>query len=103
MNNHLRLWVDDLRNPEDFGHEGWSWAKNYSEAITCLQLGEVLEISLDHDLGDYDATGREFTGYDVAYWMAERGIWPPDGAKSHSANPVGRGRIEAMIKRYGPY
>jgi hypothetical protein len=106
-NNHLRLWVDDLRDPDKNGAVGWSWAKTYDEAIRCLQLGEVLEISLDHDLGDWeeDWNGKlsERSGYDIAIWMAENDVWPPDGAGCHSANPVGWMRIQGVIDRYGPY
>lgn len=106
-NNSRRLWVDDLRDPANFGRAGWTWAKTYDEAIHCLQLGEVLEISLDHDLADFTVDVfdelHEKTGYDIALWMAENDVWPPEGASSHSANPVGRNNILAVIDRYGPY
>jgi hypothetical protein len=99
----MKLWVDDIRDPLKFVGKGWVWAKNYSIAIDYLQMGGIEEVSLDHDLGDFDALGREYTGYDIVIWMAENDVWPPNGARSHSANPIGRERIEAVIERYGPY
>ena len=99
----MKLFVDDIRDPKEWVGDGWIWAKTYDIAIDYLQMGGVTEISLDHDLACYDATGREQTGYDIAIWMASHDVWPRNGAKSHSANPVGRQRIEAVIKRYGPY
>jgi Cyclic-phosphate processing Receiver domain len=36
-----------------------------AEVTTLLELDDVEELSLDHDLGLSDETGREQTGYDV--------------------------------------
>jgi len=43
----MRLWLDDLRPPPP----GWEWAKTVEEAILIIESGEVVEASLDHDLG----------------------------------------------------
>jgi hypothetical protein len=45
------------------------------------------------------------TGYDVALHLAQlayHGKRVPDVVRVHSANPVGRGRIEGVIRRYLP-
>ena len=52
---------------------------------------------MDHDLG------REETGYDVLKWL-EEGVatkkidYIPDVILIHSANPVGRARMEQAIR-----
>ncbi len=67
------------------------------EAITLLESGSVVEISLDHDLGD-DERG---TGYDVVLWIEEavalRGFKPPR-ISVHSANSSARDKMVAGIR-----
>jgi hypothetical protein len=67
------------------------------EAIALLETGTVVEISLDHDLGD-DARG---TGYDVILWMeravAMEGFKPPR-IRVHSANASARIKMEAGVE-----
>lgn len=78
----VRLWHDDVRLPP----EGWAWARTNDAAIEILENENVVECSLDHDLGlDYltpeqiqaDPTlmamkGRgEQTGYHLVCWMIE--------------------------------
>lgn len=91
------MWLDDVRPAPD----GWVQVRSVQEAIALLQTGDVRRASLDHDLGDYSQFGGD--GYRVVDWMAENGVWPPDGVQVHSANPVGRARIQGVIDRYGPY
>ena len=61
-----------------------------------LETGDVLEISLDHALGD-DERG---TGYDVLLWIEEavavRGFEPPK-MSVHCANSSARQKMEAAI------
>lgn len=91
----MHLWLDDCRPiPADFD----IWAKTAQEAIARLAGGTVELISLDHDLGDEDLVG---SGYVVACWIEEaaaagrlkRLAW-----RIHSANPVGRQRMEAALR-----
>lgn len=58
------LWLDDERPAP----AGWTWVHTATEAIEWLSKGTVLEISLDHDLGDGEQAG---TGYDVVCWIEE--------------------------------
>lgn len=68
------------------------------EVIDALKRGDVDELSLDHDLGD-DKRG---TGYDVLLWIEEevhrRPAFDVPHISIHSANPVGRARMEAAIR-----
>ena len=105
-----KLWVDDVRPAPD----GWVWVKSYDEAIKVLIENDVTDISLDHDLGmrvtgiskDGIVFAREVeakTGYDVACWIEQRlndnPEWLPPLITSHSANPVGKRRIEMVARK----
>lgn len=102
IESEVRLFVDDQRGllwmglcPED----GWVIARTSEEAIKILnECGDnIVEVWLDHDLGGED------TGYKVICWMEQNDVWPRDGVRCHSANPVGRQRIESVInRRYRP-
>jgi hypothetical protein len=89
----MRVFLDDERATP----EGWVRVYWPDEAITLLQSGTVIEISLDHDLGD-DARG---TGYDVVLWIEEavalRDFKPPL-MHVHSANSSARLKMLAGIQ-----
>lgn len=88
----MRVYLDDERESP----EGWVRVYWPDEAIELLKTGEVIEISLDHDLGD-DERG---TGYDVVLWIEEAvattGFEPPE-IKVHSANSSARQKMELGI------
>jgi len=90
----IRVWLDDVREAP----AGWTRAFTAREAIALLEAGGVIEISLDHDLGDEATCGN---GYQVATWIEEavatRGFTPPV-IRIHSANVVGRGRMQQAIE-----
>ena len=93
----MKVYLDDMRKAP----EGFLRCKTAIAAIALLQTGKVKEISLDHDLGEENKTGKFSTGYDVVCWIEEKvakeGFIPPV-IKIHSANPVGRKKIEAAIE-----
>jgi len=98
------LWLDDVRDPTKHGAIGYTWVKTAADAIALLATGAVRFASLDHDLS-VDATlgnpqPKEETGYTVVLWMEEHGVWPPDGVRVHSMNPVGKARMMQAIKRH---
>lgn len=105
----MKLWLDDIRPPHEHGCLGWTWAKTARESIALLKTGEVTEASLDHDLS-FDPMQRcvaglppvdgEETGYTVVCWMEEHDVWPADGVRVHSMNPVGRERMRFVIGRH---
>ena len=101
----MRVWLDDLREAPP----GWVRVRTPEETIALLETGEVIEMSLDHDLGLVEGE-RERTGYDVLLWLEREvaeGRWviPLPEISVHSANPVGRARMEraiASIRRMRP-
>lgn len=106
----IRLWHDDIRRPPD---EGWTWARTNKEAMEILGGGEVVEISMDHDLGlheiDPDASlemmsfaGRspDGSGYDLVCWMCENGVVPAI-ITIHSWNPDGARNMAARFNHFG--
>ena len=93
----MRVWLDDLREAPP----GWVRVRTPEEAIALLETGEVTEMSLDHDLGLVDGD-RERTGYDVLLWLERevaegRWVFPLPEIGVHSANPVGRARMERAV------
>jgi len=119
----MKLWLDDIRDPKRYGYHDMYWAKNYNEAIAALKLGKVTFASLDHDIGAcedcvkslshigdmrspettfFNHCSHEKSGYDVICFMEDNDIWPTDGVKVHSMNPVGKERMNQVIrKQYG--
>ncbi len=89
----MKVYLDDERSTP----AGWVRVYWPDEAIELLRTGEVVEISLDHDLGD-DERG---TGYDVVLWIEEQvalnGFVPPQ-ISVHSANVSARAKMEAGIR-----
>ena len=84
----MRLYLDDVRPAP----EGWVLVKTAAECISFLKTFGVECLSLDHDLGD-----NVDTGYTVVCWMEENDIWPTHKPSVHSANPVGRARMQQVI------
>src|SRR6476469_9767278 len=94
METTIRLWLDDVRPAPD----GWTWVKTASQARALFATGDVVEASLDHDLGE-----NVDTGYDVLAWVEKamaHGAWygPLPELHVHSANPVGRARMYSAIE-----
>jgi hypothetical protein len=88
----LRLYLDDER----VAPEGWEQVKTAEAAIVGLKTGRVEEMSLDYDLGTV------MTGYDVLCWLEvmvfEHRLKPPKVMVVHSANLIGRQRMDAVIR-----
>jgi hypothetical protein len=92
----MHVYLDDERPCP----EGWLQVRWPDEAIGLLMSGKVVEISLDHDLGD-DKRG---TGYDVLLWIeravAMDGFVPPT-MRIHSANSSARKKMELAVEKIG--
>lgn len=91
--NCIRLWLDDVRPPQQWGRIGWTWVKTADDAIDLLRTGKVSTASLDHDLSweHYAITGldprqfREKTGMAVVEFLEEHPeYFPPGGVTVHS-------------------
>jgi hypothetical protein len=113
----IRLWLDDMRPAP----AGWIHVKTDAEARKYLERGDVQQASLDHDLGACQScmggmdvsewlakSGMQSmphcehfgTGYTLVCWMEETGRWPANKPTVHSANPVGRARMQAAIDKF---
>jgi hypothetical protein len=98
----IRLWLDDDL-VDRVAPEGWRHVTTAWEAIRALDTERVVELSLDHDIGDDEAHGR---GIDVVEWICEqqetraRWLWPRDGISLHTTNPAGRDQMARAIRRY---
>lgn len=98
----MKLWLDDIRDPNKFALFDFEWAKTYEKAIELLKTGNVTFASLDHDLSTRATLGLwdgEKTGYDLLCWMEANDIWPKDGIVVHSYNPAGRERMFQVLKK----
>lgn len=90
----MKIWLDDIRPAP----EGWVWCRTYEKFVWYLDefWCEVELVSLDHDLGQ----GR--TGYDAMCYIERRVLvhgLPLMEVRFHTANPVGRMRMEAAYRR----
>lgn len=90
----MKVWLDDIREPPS---NEWHWAKNIDDAWLSIEYGDVTEISLDHDLGDGEASGYDLIAQ-IEYMIGtEHWDYPIPQFFIHSANPVGRRAIQAAI------
>lgn len=97
----VKIFLDDKR-PTPIG---WVHARWPEDVIELLKIGNVKEISLDHDLGDpfiecqgYCSSNKERTGYDVLLWIEEQVFlhnFIPPKIHIHSANSSARRKMEA--------
>jgi hypothetical protein len=98
----LRVWLDDLLE-DRAAPRGWIHVTTAPAAIALLESGQVVELSLDHDLGDDELAGK---GIHVVDHIAEsqivdgRDLWPRDGITLHTANAAGRDQMARAIERY---
>ena len=96
----IRVWLDDDL-VDRAAPDGWTHVQTAPEAIELLDRGGVVELSLDHDLGDDRRFGR---GIDVIDHLANqqeiygRLLWPRDGITLHTANPAGRDAMARGIR-----
>jgi len=92
----VRLYLDDVRNPK---RKDWTIVRNFTEFVSHItKFGLPEEISFDHDLGE-----NQKTGYDCAKWLCDY-CWdnglPVPTWNVHSANPVGRDNINAILQSF---
>lgn len=116
----INLFMDDIRVCP---YAGWLTVRTIAEAKRYLASGEVMHMSLDHDMGACEDCIRAKTdvgnmsspenqfmfwckhtedGTKLVHWMIETGNWSKFKPEVHSANPVGAARMRGMIDRYWP-
>lgn len=121
----LKLFIDDIRMPSDVGYKDSDWliTRSYLAGEAAIIFEQPQEISFDHDLGKPEGQeSREKTGYDLAKLLVDldlqrcydkdKNVWKehdrPWIGKDfkftvHSANPVGKKNIEALLNGYIKY
>lgn len=95
----MKIWLDDIRPAP----VGWLWIKDAIQfrVIYHDHRDEITHISFDHDLGD--TNDPEITGYTCLCWIEK--VWWNDPNYNipvltvHSANPVGRLKMQTLINR----
>lgn len=91
--------MDDVRPTP----QGWVRCYWPEEVIDLLKTGKVIQLSLDHDLGDIENDQRN--GYAVLLWLEEQvvtqGFIPPETISVHSDNSSAREKMERAIQSVG--
>lgn len=114
----MKIWFDDVRPPPD---DSWAWCRTNAEARVLMipdskMKKNVVEISLDHDLGFHDVElpddpdelaevlilrgSSEETGEQLVRWMIENDLVPPK-ITIHSWNPDGARRMAQLLNAAG--
>jgi transcriptional/translational regulatory protein YebC/TACO1 len=107
----MKIWVDDVRPAP----EGYVWCKSTAKTLDTLfkyRFNEITEINLDHDAGDYAKDGGDFIEVlnelerlTHAENLFKRSFWKTKCQEYtfilHTANPVGRENMRAIIQRNG--
>ena len=104
-----KIWVDDVRDMPD-GYDYQSFTAD--SAISLIRRGyhfnDILEISLDHDAGDYAWGGGDHIK--ILAWLEQKCLRDIDSRTYirdnvtfhlHTANPVGRDNMRRIIQKNG--
>lgn len=91
------IWLDDVRTAPD----GFTMCRSVGECIMLIEYAKSRNIPIDiidcdHDLGDYAPLGGD--GIKLIEYLAESG--KKYKIALHTANPVGRANMQAIIERY---
>lgn len=98
------LLIDDQRTPvlikSQYDIQVTSLASDYHEGIRLLKEGGPFDLLLlDHDLSSWTEDGsRELTGTDIMQFLIDNPQFLPKDIFLVTANPVGRMRMQEMIK-----
>ena len=96
----IKIWLDDVRPAPD---KTWWAVKSVNQAKIVIRAAEGIEgatiqLSLDHDLGQWAKDGGD--GIKLLDWMAETERFYP--VELHTANVVGYENMSRLINRYQP-
>jgi hypothetical protein len=116
----MKLYLDDVRPIP----AGWVGVDNVDAAKKLLLSGDVVELSLDNDLGagcknncwkeviegqntilrrDCGSTCPDSchaVGLDLVKWMVETDNWSKNKPTVHSANPVAAPYMKELVEKY---
>lgn len=95
----IKIWVDDIRSAPD---NTYAVVQSVNDCIKTICFCEDLDVSielidLDHDAGIYYNCGGDYIK--ILDWLEETGRNYP--IRIHSMNPVGRGNMQAIIRKNG--
>ena len=88
----MKIFLDDERETP----KGWTRTFKVEETIEFLKTGNVIELSLDHDLG-----GIVETGYDVLLWIEQQVFesnFIPPKIHIHTSNASAMFKMLAAVK-----
>lgn len=105
----IKIWVDDERKiPDDYDYQFFT----VDNAIACIKQGyhfnDILEVSLDHDAGDYVWGGGDYIK--ILEYLEEECFVDNNWSSYvrdnitfhlHTANPVGRANMRRIIQKNG--
>jgi len=99
----LKIFLDDMRDAPD---ETWTLLRDpydFRKLLSSPSWDYVEIVSFDHDLGCFDEEMKEATGYSCLCWIEDKvndkfGMFHVSQLVIHSANPVGRQRMESAIR-----
>lgn len=102
----MNLWVDDIRTEP----EGWTRAKTVTEAIRLLDMWDVTEVSLDHDIshkvsigmGDARPFASDETFEPVARFISRTYNPGKILITIHTANSVAAEKMSKILERFNP-
>ena len=106
----IGIFLDDERNPEDVTwinypkNIDWFVVRTMSDFLfTIYNTNEKYCISFDHDICDYDISGKENTGYDclkclIDYCLHENKLMPK--CYFHTKNIVGLQNMKQYYENF---
>lgn len=95
--NYEIIWLKSFKEWIEWAKKNWFGNKN-KKYIDCF--------CLDHDLGDFDENGKEYTGATVAKTIINDILSNNKQLpyyECHSSNPAGRNNIVSIFETYEKY
>ncbi len=92
----IKVWLDDVRPAP----KGWVHIYTVPELIKFYEKNEknIVQMSLDHDLGENTPEGYKFLTWLEKKVLRDRVYTSIPEISIHSANPVGKKRMEQTIQ-----
>lgn len=105
----IKIWVDDERKmPDDYDYQSFTVDNAIALIKNAYHFNDTLEISLDHDAGDYVWGGGDYIQiFNILEFKSHEDVSWKDYIKNnitfhlHTANPVGRENMRRIIQKNG--
>ena len=105
----IKIWVDDERKmPDDYDYQSFTVDNAIALIKNAYHFNDTLEVSLDHDAGDYVCDGGDYIN--ILEYLEENcfvdSTWSDYVRDNitfnlHTANPVGRENMRRIIQKNG--